>query len=59
MYKLLLCIDREIGKYTKAGSRQRLGKHVPAAKNTQSTIEVFLGYISGNCVFHVVHAEML
>jgi hypothetical protein len=38
----LLCNDREIGKYTRAVSRQRLSKHVSAAKDTRSTIELLL-----------------
>jgi hypothetical protein len=29
----LLCDDREIGKYTRPVSRQRLGKHVSTATN--------------------------
>jgi hypothetical protein len=33
-----LCNDREISKYTKAVSRQRLGKHIPAAIDTNTTI---------------------
>jgi hypothetical protein len=35
----LVCNDREIGGYTKAVSWQRLGKHVPAATDTNTTIE--------------------
>jgi hypothetical protein len=31
----LLCKDHEISKYTRDVSRQRLGKDVPAATNTQ------------------------
>jgi hypothetical protein len=34
--------DTEISKYTRAVSRQRLGKHVPAAKNMHPKIEVIL-----------------
>jgi hypothetical protein len=34
----LLCNDSEISKYTIAFSRQRLGKHVPAATDTKATI---------------------
>jgi hypothetical protein len=48
-----------MGKYIRAISRQRLGKHVPAATNAQATIEVFLGYNNGNGVFRVVRGEML
>jgi hypothetical protein len=32
-------------------ARQRRGKHVPAATNTQATIEVLLGYDDVNGVF--------
>jgi hypothetical protein len=46
-------------KYSRTISRQRLGKHVPAATNAQATIEVLLGYKNGNGVFYVVRAEML
>jgi hypothetical protein len=54
----LLCDDREIGKYTRAVSRQRLGKHVPAGKNRRAAIEILLGvstwsvprsYLEGDC----------
>jgi hypothetical protein len=48
-----------MGKYTRAVSRQRLGKHVPVATNTQATIEVMLGYNDRHNVFYVVRAEML
>jgi hypothetical protein len=51
----LLCDDRDIGEYTRDVSRQRLGKHVPAAKNRDATIETLLGR---EC-FYVVHAEEL
>jgi hypothetical protein len=40
-------------------ARQRFGKHVPAANNTQATIELFFGYNDKNGVFYVVLAEML
>jgi hypothetical protein len=30
---MCICDDCEVGEYTRAGSRQRLGKHVPAAMN--------------------------
>jgi hypothetical protein len=40
--KPLLCNDLEVGKYTRTVSRQRLGKHVPAAKNQRATLEVLL-----------------
>jgi hypothetical protein len=43
---LLLCNDGEISKYTRADSRQRLGKHVPAATNTYAAIEVLLEGVS-------------
>jgi hypothetical protein len=36
---------------------QRLGKHVPAAANTQATVEVFIGYNDGNRVFCWVRQE--
>jgi hypothetical protein len=48
-----------MGKYTRAVSRQRLGKDVPAATNTQAKIKILLGYNNGNGVFYVVRAEML
>jgi hypothetical protein len=38
----VLCNDREISKCTKAVSRQRLSKDVPAATDTNETIEVLL-----------------
>jgi hypothetical protein len=38
----LLCNDREVRKYTRAVSRQRFGKQVPAAKNRRTAIEVLL-----------------
>jgi hypothetical protein len=38
----LLNNDREIIKYNRTISRQRLGKHVPAEMDTQATIEVLL-----------------
>jgi hypothetical protein len=38
-------------------ARQRLGKQVPVATNKQTTIEVFLGYNDGNCVFCWIHPE--
>jgi hypothetical protein len=38
----LLCNDREISKYNRAVSRQRLNKQVPAATNTHATIEILL-----------------
>jgi hypothetical protein len=40
--ELLLCRDREISKYTRAGSSQRIGKQVPAATDTSATTEVLL-----------------
>jgi hypothetical protein len=40
-------------------ARQRLGKHVPTATNTQATIRIVLGCNNGNCVFYMVPAEML
>jgi hypothetical protein len=47
-----------MGGYTREVSRQRLSKHVPAATNTQATIEVLLGYSNGNRVLYVVRPEM-
>jgi hypothetical protein len=35
----LLCNDNEMGKYARAVSGQRLGKYVPAATDTNATIE--------------------
>jgi hypothetical protein len=43
---MLLCNDREISKYTRDVSRQRLGKHVPAATDTHVTIEITLETLS-------------
>jgi hypothetical protein len=34
----LLCNDREISKYTKAVSAQRLSKHIPAVTDTKATM---------------------
>jgi hypothetical protein len=39
---VLLCDYREIGEYTRDVSRQRLGKHFPAATNRRATIDVLL-----------------
>jgi hypothetical protein len=44
---------------TRAIPMQRLDKHVPAANDTQATVEVLLEYNNGNCVLYVVCAEML
>jgi hypothetical protein len=44
---------------TWAIARQLLGKWVPTAMDMHATIEVLLNYNNGNCVFCVVHAEML
>jgi hypothetical protein len=46
-----------MGKYTRTVYRQRLGKQLPAATNTQATIEMLLSYKNGNGVFCVVRAE--
>jgi hypothetical protein len=51
----LICNDRKISDYTRAVSRQRLGKHVPMAMNTHAMIEVLLETVC----FCVVRAEML
>jgi hypothetical protein len=53
--QLLLCDDREMDEYTTDVSRQRLGKHIPAATNLYATIEVLLEM---EC-FYEVHAEEL
>jgi hypothetical protein len=44
----MLCNDREMDGYTSSVSRQRLGKHVPAAKDTIATIEE-LCFLCGPC----------
>jgi hypothetical protein len=44
-----------MGKYTRAVSGQRLGKHVPATTNRRATMEVLL---ETEC-FYVVRAEEL
>jgi hypothetical protein len=44
----LLCNDREMGGCTRAVSEQRLGKHVPAATDTNATIGE-LCFICGTC----------
>jgi hypothetical protein len=38
----LLCNNREISKYTRIVSRQRLVKHVPMATDTHETIQVLI-----------------
>jgi hypothetical protein len=38
----LLSNDSEISKYTTAGSKQRLGKHVPKTTDTHATIQTIL-----------------
>jgi hypothetical protein len=40
-------------------ARQRLDKHVPGAKNTQSTTEGLLGYNGGNCFFSWASSEAI
>jgi hypothetical protein len=47
-----------MGGYTRAVSRQRLGKHVPVARQ-QILIMQQLDYNSGKAVFYVIPAEML
>jgi hypothetical protein len=47
--------DSEISKYTRANSRQRLGKHVPPATDTNATMV----QQQRNGVSYVVRAEML
>jgi hypothetical protein len=44
----LLCDDLEMGAYTSAVSGQRLGQHVPAASDTNITIEE-LYFLCGPC----------
>jgi hypothetical protein len=44
---------------TRAVAREVLGKRVPAASDTHATVEILLGYNSGNGVFCVVRSEML
>jgi hypothetical protein len=44
---------------TRAIARQLLDKRVPAATDTQATVEVLLDYKNGKGVFYVVRAEML
>jgi hypothetical protein len=44
----LLRNERETDGYTRAVSRQQLGKHVPAAKDTNATIEE-LCFLCGPC----------
>jgi hypothetical protein len=51
----LLCNKCEVGVYTRAVSGQRLGKHVPAATDTNATAV----QQERNDVFYVVRAEML
>jgi hypothetical protein len=51
----LVCNKRETGGYTRAVSEQRLCKHVLAATNRRTTIEVLL---ETGCFF-VVRAEDL
>jgi hypothetical protein len=46
----LLCNNREIRKYIRAVSRQRLGRHVPAATDTHATMV----QQHKKCVFYVV-----
>jgi hypothetical protein len=53
----LLYDDREIDEYTRPVSRQRLGKHVPAATNPRATTEVLFetgvflrGAVSRSCL---------
>jgi hypothetical protein len=36
----LLCNDHEINTYARTVSRQRLGKHIPAATDTNAAIDV-------------------
>jgi hypothetical protein len=51
-----------VGKHVnnvRAIARQLLGKRVPAATDTNATVEVLFDYNNGNGVFYVVRAEML
>jgi hypothetical protein len=51
----LLCDDSEISKYTRAVTRQQLDKHIPAAKDANTTMVqqqrdcVFCGPFGGRC----------
>jgi 3-phenylpropionate/cinnamic acid dioxygenase small subunit len=51
----LLCNDREISKYTRDVSRQRLGKQVPETTDTNATMV----QQQRNGVLYVVRAEMI
>jgi hypothetical protein len=44
----LLCNNHDVGGYSRAVSWQRLGKHVPAATDTNATIEQ-LCFLCGPC----------
>jgi hypothetical protein len=55
----LLCNDREISEYTRPISGQRVGKHVPIARqqilnNATAGLQQWKG-----CVFYVVRADRL
>jgi hypothetical protein len=45
--------------YTRAVTRQLLGKQVLAAMDMHATVELLLDYNNGNSVFCVVRAKML
>jgi hypothetical protein len=51
----LLCNNHKIHRYTRAVSRQQLGKHIPTAADMNATMV----QQQRNGVFCVVHAERL
>jgi hypothetical protein len=55
LFYTVSCDDREIGKYTRPVSRQRIVKHVPTATNRHAKIELLL---ETRC-FYVVGADEL
>jgi hypothetical protein len=55
----LLCNDREMGGYTRAVSRQRLGKHVPVARQQILNNATFGVQKWKSRVFYVVRFGML
>jgi hypothetical protein len=53
----LLCNDREMDRYTRAISGQRLRKHIPVAR--QQIINNARVGLQQSCLFYVVRTEML
>jgi hypothetical protein len=53
----LLRNDTGIGRNTRAVSGQRLGKHVPAAADTNTTIELFSMWSVLSCYKQVTRLE--